>query len=528
VLAVPHETMPAETRAWALRIVRRAAEEVEPGGLGSAAADAPPTPLAVPLFMARALQLLDHGEQDEAARLAASVLELGAEGGDRVAARRILDAVGAPAEPELRPIEASRQEVLQSVRYDPWIAAARALLLGRMVEGEIALSEPRSLGALLPESGSPTSRRFAQQVEEGILAALTEAGAPELLELRVRDDAGSVQGAAAAVRAFGPDRLLGLVGPLTDDQLVAAAEARSTAVPIVSPTALSTGDRPGVYTLNGLDPGAAEALARYATGSGIEQVVVLHSDLEDRAFEAETFRERFVEAGGSVLRVLRYDAGTTYFEEQLETIRLLEPEALVLPIPAEDVPALAPQIRFFGLDTLGIRILGTAGWTDGTMLRELDARHTNGVVAATPRPPEGGLEGFQRLVEAYEERFQRSLVDPEVVALGYDAASLILQGLRLGARTPDQLAYALERTTGFPGATGVLTMQDGRLVREHWLVCAQDGNLRPVEPGQRPVAFRPERPGDPEEDEPETVPLGPLQLYCPGVPVPDDPTSPNF
>ena len=79
-----------------------------------------------------------------------------------------------------------------------------------------------------------------------------------------------------------------------------------------------------------------------------------------------------------------YDRGTTYFETQMRTVERLRPDAVVLPLPVEDVETVAPQITFFGLDTLDIRVLGTGGWTRSEVLQGVDARHTNGVVAVTP------------------------------------------------------------------------------------------------------------------------------------------------
>ena len=81
----------------------------------------------------------------------------------------------------------------------------------------------------------------------------------------------------------------------------------------------------------------------------------------------------------------------------------------MLPLPERDVELMAPQVTFYGLDSLEIRVLGTAGWTDEEMLARVATRHTDGVVAASPQPPDGESAGYRRFVDAYEAYHQRTL-----------------------------------------------------------------------------------------------------------------------
>ena len=72
---------------------------------------------------------------------------------------------------------------------------------------------------------------------------------------------------------------------------------------------------------------------------------------------------------------------------------------------------MAPQVTFFGLDSLEIRVLGTNGWIEEAMLSRVDTRHTNGVVTASAQPTEGEGEGYRIFVDAYESLYQRTLPD---------------------------------------------------------------------------------------------------------------------
>lgn len=462
----------------ALELAREVSTRLGLAELDAVLEDAPPGHvLTVPARVALATGLLLSGDPDGARAAARGALDSGASGADADHARSILD--------------------------------------GRLPEG----LGPFRLGALLPLTGSPALRTFASEVRDGMEAALVAAGLEGVVELEVLDTGGDASTAGALVRMAGEQGVLGIVGPLQDDALAAAAGARGGDLPLLSPTAYTvpqTGGG-GVYSLGATDPGAAESLAAWAAEAGFREVAVLHASRGASAEEARIFSEAFRARGGEVLRTLVYEPGITYFQEQLRAVHGLRPEALFLPAPPEDVQALAPQVSFFGLDTLGVQVLGTAGWTDREILSGVGPRHLNGVVVATPRRPDATAPGYLRFVQAYEAHFRRSLVDPAVPALGFDAASLLLEAVRSGARTPAAVRQALEGVQGFAGATGILSFRDGRIAREHQMVCLWGGELVELARGQRPEpVFRP-YPADPETLLVPEGPGRPSGFRCPGV-----------
>lgn len=484
MLSMPGD-MPAEIRDEALTLVRDLAPALETEQLGDLLAGTPlGQPLAAPLMVAYARALRLAGEPSRAREYAEASLQAGATGPDADAARALLADLGAGP------------------------------------EGAVAGGVRVRIAALLPSSGSPSLQRYANLIEEGVRAALEAPDVPPNVTLEVADDGGDPIQAADRIRALESEPVVAVVGPLLDDELMSAARARTGPLPLISPTALTAEGGAGIFSLGAPDPGAARALARYAAGSGLDYVVVIHPDQPESNYEARVFRETLEEQRGSVLRTITYPPGTTTFGDALRQAEALHPDALFLPVPAEDIQALAPQVSFFGLDTLGVNILGTADWASDEVLQSVSPRHTDGVVTATPRQPGPQSEAYQRFVRAYEERFQRSVRDP-LPAAGYDAASLLLLAVRSGAGTPAEVRRALERIQGFEGATGVLSVEDGRVVREHHLVCIQDRALLDVEPGEATIHYRPMRPGDPEKNEPERVPAGPLEIYCPGTAPPE-------
>jgi hypothetical protein len=401
---------------------------------------------------------------------------------------------------------------------------AQAVLAGDLSEFMIV---PR-IGAILPTSGSPSLRQFATGIQEGISVAFQMFGRPVgnrmAAELVVQDSGGDIVGARIAFSAIEASGVLGVVGPLQEGALSEVAGRVQGTLAVISPTSpVVPQGSTGVYSLSSADPGGVRALARYAISSDLFTAVVVYPESADGIYEARAFSEAFQLYGGLMLGEISYPTGATFFEEQLREAEALLPDVLVLPLPARDVELMAPQVTFFGLDSLEIRVLGTTGWSEEAMLSRVDTRHTNGVVTASPQPAEGEWEGYQRFVEAYESFFQRTLLDL-VPALGFDAAGLLLEAIRRGASTPDDLLDTLEAMPGFSGATGRLFVDDGRIVRDHFVGCLQDRQVLNLAEGARaePILRGPLR--DPETD---SIPEGALDrvvgfrcpMLVPSVPV---------
>lgn len=430
-------------RAEALDGIRASVREVAMGALESLAQDPPPgwERLRAPVLAEYALALHARRRDDQAARAARSALELAEEG------------------PEV--------ELARSVLADDVTVERRRTAL---------------LGSLLPVTGSPGQQEYAGLVREGIEVRLAvEREIDELpLELEILDDEGQPQEAAEFTRELISRGAAAVIGPLGEAALEASARARPEPVPMISPTARMLPDgQEAVYSLAGPDPKALQALARYAADRMLADAVVLHPRTRSFDFQAEAFAREFERLGGRVRQTLTYPPGATFFREQMQAVRELQPAALVLPLPASDIELLAPQITYFGLDTLGIQVLGTAEWAESSTLNAVEPRHTDGVVVATPRTPGRPTEAYERFVEDYETTLQKTLRS-RIPALGYDAVGLLIEALRSGAREAESVRRALEEIQDFEGATGTLSVSEGRIVRVHRLVRLRNREMIPI------------------------------------------------
>lgn len=338
------------------------------------------------------------------------------------------------------------------------------------------------IGAILPESGSPANREYARLFAEGMeVAAAMARRAGVRVELLVEDNRGTRSGSVRAVSELVSRGAVAILGPLSDENLEAATRAAPNGVSLLSPTArrLPAGRR-GVYSIGAGDPGAGRALAQASARLGYVNAVVVHPDSPQGTLEARSFEDTFFELGGVVTRRLPYMPGTTTYAQELQQVESLAPHLLVVAAPPDDVVLLAPQIAFFGLDTLDIQVAGTAGWTASTVLESVDTRHTNRVIAVSTTLPDAPNDPVAEFRAAYEEHFRRTLRSP-VPAAGFDLFRLVLDAygeLRRGSRA---LGDALDRLRVFEGATGTYSIVDGRLVREHFPVRIYNRELHLVD-----------------------------------------------
>jgi branched-chain amino acid transport system substrate-binding protein len=132
-----------------------------------------------------------------------------------------------------------------------------------------------------------------------------------------------------------------------------------------------------------------------------------------------------------------------------------------------------------------VEVLGNEAWVSPDVLRTVRADMLEGTVASTPMPPDSSLTGWPDFVRDYEARYRRTLDNP-YPALGYDAASLALEGIRRAGGRREGVATALEQIRDFRGATGLLSIEDGRVTRHPFLVRIRAGTPELIPGGGGP------------------------------------------
>jgi ABC-type branched-subunit amino acid transport system substrate-binding protein len=327
-----------------------------------------------------------------------------------------------------------------------------------------ANTAPLRIGVILSKTGSAVLQRYGELVLAGIeVGAEAEETPRRGVQLVVRDDGGTPEGAARALRELEQEGVRVVVGPLVEESLAAAAAARtSDNTLLLSPTAVQepAGTR-NVYALNSVDTRGATALGEHARRHA--RVGVLYSRTRDGTRLARAF---IAGLGTANVNEEPYDSGRTNVSAQLTRLREAQVDALFVPGSERELQIVLPQIDYFGLR--GVQLFGTETWLSEGM-RSAPPRVIEGAIVATPLWRESDAVAWNEFVRQYEARHRRTLDHP-VPALGYDAA-------RLAARALNSGDIAVR---DYRGATGVLTLESDSVTRRPFLVRIQAGRLVPV------------------------------------------------
>lgn len=355
---------------------------------------------------------------------------------------------------------------------------------GAILGGRLAELMPADLviGAVLPVSGSPSNREYTRLFLEGVevAAELARRGGWRI-EFLVEDSRGTPSGSERGVSALVSRGAVAILGPLDAENMESAVRAAPGSVAFLSPTARRVPfGRRGVFSMGAGDPGAGRALARAVRSAGYREAAIVHPRSPGERLEADAFQDAFQDAGGVVRRRMQYEPGTTTFDVELKAVEAVVPEVLVVAAPPADVELMAPQIAFFGLDTLEIQVAGTAAWTTLPVLEAVARRHTDSVIAVSASDPLAVFDPAAAFVQAYEQHFRRTLVSP-VPAAGFDLFRMVLTAYGNGVRTSRGTVASLERLDRFRGATGTYSHVNGRIQREFFPVRLLEGRPHPFD-----------------------------------------------
>lgn len=346
-----------------------------------------------------------------------------------------------------------------------------------------ARTEPARIGVVVPLSGAEELVRYGELVLEGVELAARErsdAAGTRAIELDVVDDGGDPERAADAVRALESRGAVAVIGPILPGVAEAAARARSDSrLVLIDPIGPADPAAPNVFALNAPDVLGAEALARYAARLGWVRAAILYPRMGAHRRQAEAFAAALRAVGGRIVADMPYDAGTTTFATHLRAIAAAAPQAVFVPAPERDVHQIAPQITYYGLAGAGVKVLGGEDWAAESVRDRVATRYLEGVVVATPLPPSSDEVAWGEFVARYEEARRRTLRHP-FPALGYDAMALVLAAVDAGASSPAEVAEAIHRVRSLRAATGVLSIEQGRVVRRPFLMRYEQGILRPA------------------------------------------------
>ena len=320
--------------------------------------------------------------------------------------------------------------------------------------------DPVKVALLLPTSGNPQTASIAKGLRQAAELSVFDLNQPGL-QLMVKDDRGTEDGARAAVGEALSGGAEIILGPLFSRATAAAAPlARQAGVPIISFSNDRSVAGNGVYLLSFLHDQEVSRIVDYSARQGRSRLVaLLPKDTVGDQLE-QSLRAATARSGVTLMALERYALNTNAvlaparkINEVIKSAPADAPvDSLFLPGGEDVLPMVSPFIPYLGIDTRQVRLLGTGGWDTPIVTR--DKAFAGGWFAAPD--PRGWRPFAERFAKSYGAQ------PPRVASLAYDAVGIA--GALAGTGRSRFAAANLTRASGFSGIDGRFRLQASGLV----------------------------------------------------------------
>ena len=341
-------------------------------------------------------------------------------------------------------------------------------------------TDPTKLGVLLPLSG-PTGQigRSALQSVQLALDVLQQRHAGHDLSLVIRDTGVSIETARSALHALVEEaHVIGVIGPLlsqTAEELAPLVD--QLGVPLISPFARDSQFpqlSPYAFRNSLTDVMQGRLLASYATQQlARRRFAILHPDDAYGTALADHFSAALTNHNGRVVVRAAYPSDAQDVSRAVRHIRAEAYDALLVPDYADNIARLAPELAEDA--RAGVQLLGTDGWNDPG-ITDLPARVVDGAVFVDGFYADSPVPHVAAFVSGFRDRY--GAVPDLLAAQAYDTLMLCAQALRTGVRTRSELRDGLAQIRGFPGVSGVTTMDaDGDAEKVLYALSVRAGQI---------------------------------------------------
>jgi ABC-type branched-subunit amino acid transport system substrate-binding protein len=335
---------------------------------------------------------------------------------------------------------------------------------------------------ILPLSGPGNAGVAAQSMRNAAEMAIAEFKDPAI-QLLVKDDAGSPQGAQqAAQQALGEGVQL-VLGPLFAQSVSAAAQVvRPRGIPIIAFSTDANVASRGVYLLSFLPESDVQRIVSYAVSRGKRSFAALVPDNAYGAVVEAAFQQSIARNGGRVVALERYPLNPPAMQEPARRIAqsASRAEAILIPDIPDNVPQVVAALQASGVNLKRLQLLGTGLWDDP---RIFSAPSLAG--GWFPAPDRAGFRNFS---QRYRARYGQDPV--RTATLAYDAVALVaaLQKTQGAAAFSEQV---LTNSSGFAGIDGVFRFRpDGTNERELAVMEVVSPDGRVINPAPRTFSAR--------------------------------------
>ncbi len=421
------------------------------------------------------------------------------------------------------------QEVLQGILQASYVFKDSEEVLDQ--PGQTALGEPSpprsTVQSIYPSAENPVVG------SSGTSASLVSSDDSPGIRILVRDSEGNPDRAAEAVRELAEDdRLMAVIGPIFSAESDAAArEAERLEVPLLSLSNRLTisDEKKWVFRLRMTPEDEVSSLVDYAVDQmGLNRFAILYPTNRYGRGMRKIYWDSVLARGGQIVAVAGYEPNSMDFNDSIRTLvgydlltpseqvaleerskamrrgRRLEPEqagqlreilysqlgpeqqplpplvdfeALFIPDAHGKIQLIAPQLAFH--EVKGVQLLGSSQWNDPELVK-IGRGHVRGALISSSFDINSRVEPVQDFVEGYRAEFG---TDPdEFSSGGYDAMRLVLTQLVSGRESRQEVRDGLLLTYGYPGASGVTTIQpDGNARKRPFMLQVKNRRLQAVD-----------------------------------------------
>ena len=325
------------------------------------------------------------------------------------------------------------------------------------------------VGLVLPLSAAGNASIAAQSMKNAAEMALAEFQNPNI-QLLVKDDAGSAQGAQQGAQQALDDGAEIILGPLFAASVPATAQAaRTRGIPVIAFSTDSSVAGRGVYLLSFLPESDVNRIVEYAASVGKRSFAAMVPENAYGNVVEVAFKQTVGRHGGRIVAFEKYGADRAGAAKNVAQ-SLRSADALLIADDGDAVVSVADALTAAGANLRNVQLLGTGLWDNP---RVFASAALQGGLYAAPDP-----SGFRAFAGRYRAKFGGEPV--RTATLAYDAVALVAAL----ARTQGPQRFAAETLTnpsGFAGIDGLFRFRsDGTNQRGLAVMRVASGGGQPV------------------------------------------------
>ena len=336
------------------------------------------------------------------------------------------------------------------------------------------------VGLILPLSASGNAGTAAQSMRNAAELALAEFSNPNI-QLIVKDDGGTAQGAQAAAEQLMTEGAEIVLGPLFSHAVAAAGQTtRGRGVPMIAFSTDANVAARGVYLLSFLPETDVERIVNYAVANGRRSFLALFPDNAYGTVVEGTFKQIIAARGARIVALEHYPNDPQRMAEPLKRVAAAarQADAVFIADAADSTPQIVQQLVANGVSPHRVKLIGTGLWDDPKLPND---PNMTGAWYAAP-----DAAGFRAFAQRYRARFGKE--PARTASLAFDAVSLVAALVKTqGAnRFSEEI---LANPSGFAGTDGVFRLRsDGTSERGLAIMEIQRGGARVVSPAPKSFA----------------------------------------